>query len=187
MSEETLTDNPTPSGSYEADREKTSWRDSLVVLETDGPDALVYNPGNKYTPFIVASYFDPERRTWSHGSYFSDLLSASCSLHGLPSPDHTLKGFTPPDIDAAMRDRFIDREVAEMALADLNKMLDNAVKTSKANLVGNGFVEQAVESAEKRYMAELEEPTLESLVEGKTAESEAIDPGNPCGHDLAAR
>lgn len=97
-------------------RDDAKWRDDLVVLEVKGDEALLFNPNNSYTPFILASNFNPEDKTWSYGSYMSDLLEATCALHDLTHPDYTIEGFTPgmvksyigPDADTDVAEKVVD-------------------------------------------------------------------------------
>ena len=78
-----------------------SWKDRLVVIDTvevgawqtggePRRDALLFNPGNDHTPFIVAQGYDPATRSWSSGGYRHDLMDALCELRGCipisPSP-----------------------------------------------------------------------------------------------------
>lgn len=68
-----------------------SWNDRLMVLDTvrdaNGREtALLFNPGNHHTPFVVADGYDPATHHWSSGSYRNDLISAVCELHDLPDP-----------------------------------------------------------------------------------------------------
>lgn len=67
------------------------WNDRLIVLDTvrdkNGREtALLFNPGNHHTPFVVADGYDPATHHWSSGSYRNDLISAVCELHDLPDP-----------------------------------------------------------------------------------------------------
>lgn len=68
------------------------WKARLSVIETrqrpDGKtDALLFNPTNGHTPFIVANSFDGLARGWAYGSYHHDLMDALCDLRGIEPPD----------------------------------------------------------------------------------------------------
>ena len=114
------------------------WKDRLVVIDTIGawqPDgemsraALLFNPGNDLTPFIVAHGYDPATRSWSSGSYRHDLMDALCELRGCTHPDHSIDGVTPERIMADYgRSYEISPEQAREVADDVNDRLETAVE-----------------------------------------------------------
>ena len=52
---------------------------NAVVLKQAGDDALLFT-GNNVEPFVVALGYDPERKDWSAGTYYSDLRQAVCDF-----------------------------------------------------------------------------------------------------------
>lgn len=52
---------------------------NAVVLKQQGDDALLFT-GNNVEPFVVALGYDPERKDWSAGTYYSDLRQAVCDF-----------------------------------------------------------------------------------------------------------
>lgn len=52
---------------------------NAVVLKQTHDDALLFT-GNNVEPFVVALGYDPERKDWSAGTYYSDLRQAVCDF-----------------------------------------------------------------------------------------------------------
>lgn len=52
---------------------------NAVVLKQAGDDALLFT-GNNIEPFVIALGYDPERKDWSAGTYYSDLRQAVCDF-----------------------------------------------------------------------------------------------------------
>ena len=52
---------------------------NAVVLKQAGDDALLFT-GNNVEPFVVALGYDPERKDWSAGTYYTDLHQAVCEF-----------------------------------------------------------------------------------------------------------
>lgn len=52
---------------------------NAVVLKQAGDDALLFT-GNNVKPFVVALGYNPERKDWSAGTYYSDLRQAVCDF-----------------------------------------------------------------------------------------------------------
>lgn len=80
-------------------RDDRAWHESLVILETRGEDALLFNPSNAHSPFIVAAGFDHQSRSWSYGKYFSDVMSASCYHNEAVHPKYAVPGLTPSALE----------------------------------------------------------------------------------------
>lgn len=80
------------------------WKQDLVVLETrpgswrDEVDALLYNPRNTSTPYIVARGFDAASASWASGNYLDDLMDALVELRGCVHPDHAISGCSRDDV-----------------------------------------------------------------------------------------
>ena len=114
-----------------------SWKDRLVVIDTvearllggeTRTDALLFNPGNDHTPFIVAQGYDPATRSWSSGRYMHDLMDALCDLRGCTHPDFAITGMTPERIMAEyVKGYEISPEQACEVAEDINDRLENAV------------------------------------------------------------
>lgn len=114
-----------------------SWKDRLVVIDTvearllggeTRTDALLFNPGNDHTPFIVAQGYDPATRSWSSGRYMHDLMDALCDLRGCTHPDFAITGMTPERIMADYGKGYeISPEQACEVAEDINDRLENAV------------------------------------------------------------
>ena len=143
-----------PRGRYEADMRAIrddgldsrtgarpgSWKDRLVVIDMIDvwqpdpgdercTDALLFNPGNDHTPFIVAHGYDPATRSWSSGSYKHDLMDALCDLRGYTHPDFAITGMTPEKILGDFgRDYEISSELAREVAYDINDRLETAVE-----------------------------------------------------------
>lgn len=117
-----------------------SWKDRLVVIDTvevgawqtggePRRDALLFNPGNDHTPFIVAQGYDPATRSWSSGGYRHDLMDALCELRGRTHPDFAITGMTPEKILSDFGKRYeISPEGAREVAEDINDRLNTAVE-----------------------------------------------------------
>lgn len=117
-----------------------SWKDRLVVIDTaevgarqTGGEprraALLFNPGNDLTPFIVAQGYDPATRSWSSGGYRHDLMDALCELRGCTHPDFAITGMTPGRIMADYGKGYeISPEQAREVAEDINDRLNTAVE-----------------------------------------------------------
>ena len=92
-------------------------------------DALLFNPGNDHTPFIVAQGYDPATRSWSSGGYRHDLMDALCELRGCTHPDFAITGMTPEKILSDFGKRYeISPEGAREVAEDINDRLNTAVE-----------------------------------------------------------
>lgn len=106
------------------EEERASFKDRLVVLDTrpgwDGQtDALVYDPGapKDLTPFIIATGFDAESRSWRSGSYRNDLMGALCEFRRTINPEWAISGCTPDDVTELYGDycHFEPEDASEVA------------------------------------------------------------------------
>lgn len=127
-----------------------SWNDRLMVLDTvrgaNGREAaLLFNPGNHHTPFVVADGYDPATHRWSSGSYKSDLISAACELHGLPDPRHAVTFEYPSP--AAIMERYgnaygISPEQARQISEDIRTRLSDGLERDYDALQIESFIEE---------------------------------------------
>lgn len=103
----------------------------FFVLETrpplhpgDLPDALLFRPQDKVSPYVIAHGFDEATGSWGHGTYHHDLLKAACEIRGCRDPRWTIAGCTPEAVVETCGGRFdICEEQAREIAAEVNDNL----------------------------------------------------------------
>lgn len=161
-------------------RDDRAWHESLVILETRGEDALLFNPSNAYSPFIVAAGFDHQSRSWSYGKYFSDVMSASCYLNEAVHPKYAVPGLTPSALEKISGLGLEANDDLDRVCRGVNALLADRVSDYIEEMADNGDLRAHVHMARE---SEVGLSNLQEFAEGKVAEAEARE-GAVCHGDF---
>lgn len=153
-------------------RDDRAWHESLVILETRGEDALLFNPSNAYSPFIVAAGFDHQSRSWSYGKYFSDVMSASCYLNEAVHPKYAVPGLTPSALEKISGLGLEANDDLDRVCRGVNSLLADRVSDYIEEMADNGDLRVHVHMA-RESEGEVGLSNLQEFAEGKVAEAEA--------------
>lgn len=114
----------------------SNWKESLIVIDRrssswpSGEDALLFNPNNDHTPYIVAHGYDAATGGWASGSYFCDLMDAAVSLRGCIHPDNAILGCSSYDVRELYGDFYgITSEDASLIARNVNGKLTATPET----------------------------------------------------------
>ena len=144
-----------------------------VVLARFGNDALIFR-GGPYEPYVVASGYDEQTGTWSHGTYYSDLSRAWDYIHPDILEEVTVKW---------MRDDFAESleehgiEATDDNICDLMDRCDMSWWKDNAISHGNEYItDEVYYLAEKQKEECSSEPTRDASLNAVCAEfSKAAD------------